>query len=228
MDNFKERLEAKNKQQFGRWAKCYDNFFYWIFFRKVYEKLIEVFENLVEIAASRTPRNDDKALGGALVIKVIDVACGTGEIIYRLAVKHPTFEFYGIDLTREMVLAAKNKNLENKNVVIQEGNAEALPWRDNEADVLICSDAFHHFSDANAAVKEFVRVLKIAGRVLIVDPPAKSGLKGKIFDFFGRIIDAYNKLYSREELIAIFSAAGFKIIKEEKFYFHNFFIFEKV
>ncbi len=213
MDNFKEKLEARNKSKFGRWVRFYDNLFYWIFFKKIYEKVIDIFDKELVILPNQV---------------VMDVACGTGEIIYRLFKKYPNFKFFGIDLTPEMVLAAKVKNSENKNVKIIEGRVEAIPLEDGGADVLICTDAFHHFADGEAAAREFARILKVGGKVLLADPPAKAGFKGKVFDFFGRLIDAYNKLYSHEEVVSVFESSGFKFVKADEFYFHKFFIFEKI
>jgi SAM-dependent methyltransferase len=47
------------------------------------------------------------------------------------------------------------------------GVAEALPLRDDCADVVWVSTALHHFADVHQAVHEFARVLGPGGRVLV-------------------------------------------------------------
>ncbi|MBI3334972.1 MAG: methyltransferase domain-containing protein [Candidatus Portnoybacteria bacterium] len=79
----------KTKRQFDRWAKIYDSFLFRIYFEPLYQKLIGLIEKEAGNVLSR---------GG----KFLDVACGTGEIIYRLAKKYPESTFYGIDLSPEM------------------------------------------------------------------------------------------------------------------------------
>jgi ubiquinone/menaquinone biosynthesis C-methylase UbiE len=47
--------------------------------------------------------------------------------------------------------------------------AESLPFPDAYFDALVCSDAFHHFRDQEAAVREIARVVRPGGGVLILD-----------------------------------------------------------
>jgi ubiquinone/menaquinone biosynthesis C-methylase UbiE len=47
--------------------------------------------------------------------------------------------------------------------------AEALPFSDGYFDALLCSDAFHHFRDQDAAAGEMARVVKPGGGVLIFE-----------------------------------------------------------
>lgn len=47
---------------------------------------------------------------------------------------------------------------------------EGLPLEKNSADALICQEGIEHFSDQYEALKEFNRVLKISGTLLITTP----------------------------------------------------------
>ena len=49
------------------------------------------------------------------------------------------------------------------------GAAEAMPFPDDEFDCVVVTDAFHHFRDQPAAVREFARVVKPGGGVLVVE-----------------------------------------------------------
>jgi SAM-dependent methyltransferase len=54
-------------------------------------------------------------------------------------------------------------------VSVRLAGAESLPFPDGYFDALICSDAFHHFRDQDAAAREMARVVRPGGGVLILD-----------------------------------------------------------
>jgi demethylmenaquinone methyltransferase/2-methoxy-6-polyprenyl-1,4-benzoquinol methylase len=58
-----------------------------------------------------------------------------------------------------------------------QAKAEALPLPDSSFDLVLISDAWHHFVDQNGAVSEVVRVLRPAGRLYIIDFNACRRLK---------------------------------------------------
>lgn len=49
------------------------------------------------------------------------------------------------------------------------GTAEAMPFERDSFDGIVVTDAFHHFRDQAGAVREFARVVKPGGCVLIVE-----------------------------------------------------------
>jgi len=51
-------------------------------------------------------------------------------------------------------------------------SAEALPFADGEFDALICIAAIHHMDYPLAALKEFSRVIRPGGKILILEPHA--------------------------------------------------------
>jgi len=77
----------------------------------------------------------------------------------------------GIDLTVALLelgaarLAAANV----RNVVLQEGNAEALPFVADSFDLVYCLAALHHIGDPVRAVEEMTRVCRPGGRVVLSD-----------------------------------------------------------
>lgn len=54
-------------------------------------------------------------------------------------------------------------------VSVRLARAESLPFPDGYCDALLCSDAFHHFRDQEAAGHEISRVVRTGGRVLVLD-----------------------------------------------------------
>lgn len=103
--------------------------------------------------------------------RVLDVASGKGTSAIHLA---ETFgcTVVGIDFGKENVREANEtaaaKGLRNR-VSFQQGDAERLPFADDEFDATICECAFCTFPDKPTAASEFARVLKPGGRVGLSD-----------------------------------------------------------
>ena len=57
------------------------------------------------------------------------------------------------------------------------GAAEAMPFEDRQFDAVVVTDAFHHFREQSAALRELGRVLKPGGGLLVLDSdPAWRGM----------------------------------------------------
>ncbi len=79
--------------------------------------------------------------------KVLDVGCGTG-----LSSLLFSCQKFGIDPTFELLQQAKNRML------VVQGMAEQLPFKDNSFDIVICLTALHNFTDPQRALLEMKRV----------------------------------------------------------------------
>ena len=98
--------------------------------------------------------------------KVLDVACGTGLFLVPVAAEFD-FELYGADLFLDMLKNAYNKTTENNlEVKFLQSNVHNLPFRDEYFDVLLSTNAIHHF-DLIKSLKECARVLKRGGHYII-------------------------------------------------------------
>lgn len=101
--------------------------------------------------------------------QVLDVATGGGHTAFALA-PHAV-QVVALDLTRAMLNVAQ-REAETRglhNISYLEGDAQALPCADESFDVVTCRHAPHHFPNAPQAVREWGRVLKSGGKLLLVD-----------------------------------------------------------
>lgn len=200
----------KTKRQFDRWAKIYDSFLFRIYFEPIYKRLIGIVEKKAGEVLLR---------GG----KFLDVACGTGEIIYRLGKEYPKSKFFGIDLSPEMIKKAKEKVKNENRIIFQVGTVDGIPFQDNTFDIVLCSEAFHHFEHPKRALKEMHRVLKKGGMFLLMDPAYDAFFQRNILCPLAGLFETAKKNYSKAEFMKLLGEAGFTVTHSFYWRFNNFF-----
>ncbi len=95
----------------------------------------------------------------------IDVGCGTGETLTVLRALGAA-RAAGTDLSADALLAATA----NGEAAVTRALAEQLPFPDRCADVLVSSDVLEHLDDDRLALREYRRVLRPGGTLLVTVP----------------------------------------------------------
>ena len=99
---------------------------------------------------------------------VLDVATGTGDILKKI--KNINCFSIGIDQNFDILNLAKSKLINNcviPNLV--NGKSEKLPFKSDIFDLVITSFGFRNFTDKSAALQEFKRILKLSGKLVILE-----------------------------------------------------------
>jgi len=91
------------------------------------------------------------------------------------------------------------------------GDILNLPFKDNTFDLLLCINVLEHVKDIDRALKEFHRVLKDKGILLVVVVNRESIIREEIFNEF--------RIYHRGLSLKNFEVDGFEIVKYTTFYF---------
>src|SRR5205807_809351 len=107
----------------------------------------------------------DLAVRGRRGLRALDVGCGAGMTAVRLSRRAEVREVVGLDLSPEALARARRCH---EHPLVR-GSALALPFPDNEFDIMTCFDVFQHLPEGceRRASAELCRVLRPGGIALI-------------------------------------------------------------
>lgn len=97
--------------------------------------------------------------------KVLDAGCGPGK--YAEILMADGAEVIGFDISPQMVELAKKRNGEQGHFFVHDLAAPLTMIEDATFDVIVCALALHYLEDWNATIREFCRVLKPSGQLVI-------------------------------------------------------------
>ncbi|MCX7713670.1 MAG: metalloregulator ArsR/SmtB family transcription factor [Chthoniobacterales bacterium] len=143
--------------------------------RKRKDRAMEYFNRLAgRFGRTYIPGRSWRALAHGLLrlvppMDVADMGCGEGILTQLLARR--ARRVIGVDNSPDMVAYARRLATENgiQNIDFRLGDMEAPPIEDNEVDLVIFSQALHHAANPPQALREAWRILRIGGRILILD-----------------------------------------------------------
>jgi demethylmenaquinone methyltransferase/2-methoxy-6-polyprenyl-1,4-benzoquinol methylase len=133
---------------------------------------------------------------------VLDVGCGTGFATEGLLAR--TEHVHGLDQSTHQLERAFSKFGRHGPVKFYRGDAERLPFKDDSFDALWSSGSIEYWPNPVAALREFSRVVKPGGTVLVVGPDAPDST------LLQRLADAIMLFYGEEEADRMFVEAGFE------------------
>jgi demethylmenaquinone methyltransferase/2-methoxy-6-polyprenyl-1,4-benzoquinol methylase len=118
--------------------------------------------------------------------RVLDLACGTGDMALWLKRLAPQAEVTGGDFAEPMLVIARQKARQaGLELPFQTADALALPFADQSFDAITIAFGFRNFADYPRALSELYRVLAPGGRVCILEfPPPPRGLLGGLYRFY--------------------------------------------
>lgn len=176
---------ASKKLLFDIWAASYDWILPSVFYRAIHQRLLE-YVDLPE------PAN------------VLDLGCGTGRLLERLATQFPDLRGTGLDLSPKMLRVARLSNRHHPRLIYIEGKAESLPFGEGQFDAVFNTISFLHYLEPQQVLSEVTRVLKPGGRFYLVDfTVAKAAILPKL-----PISPLGVRFYSPKQREALGSAAG--------------------
>lgn len=118
--------------------------------------------------------------------KLLDVACGTGNLAIPAA--RLGAEVTGLDLVANLIRQAEVRaNLENLNVRFEVGDAEEMPFEDNEFDYVVSMFGAMFAPRPDLVAKELLRVCKPGGIIAMANWTPE-GSVGEMFRLIARYV----------------------------------------
>jgi len=117
--------------------------------------------------------------------RFLDVGCGGGRTIAKLAAVASAGKVDGLDYSAASVAEARSTNgpeIEAGRVEIQQGSVSQLPYPDASFDVVTAVETHYYWPELQADLHEILRVLKPGGRLVVI----AETYKGRSFDFIYR------------------------------------------
>jgi len=123
--------------------------------------------------------------------RVLDVATGTADLAI-MAAKKGAPQVVGVDIAEDMLVVGRQKiqraDLGDR-VTLQRGDAEKLPFSDNQFDAVMVSFGVRNFEDLDAGLAQIRRVLRPGGRLHVLEFSKPSAFPVKqAYGFYNRYI----------------------------------------
>ena len=189
----------KNRETFDKLAKRYDRI-YRAYLRHTHQKMLK----------NVSLKKEDI---------ILDVSAGTGLFADAILSKYGPFKRLVLnDPSKGMLEQAKYRLRYNKEVEYTSDFSEDLSFREDEFTKIICLNSFRYYTDHQAVLSHFRRMLRSGGDLYIL-----SWNRTGFFRFLNWIISIVSnqEMNTRtlEEMKGMLTEAGFKIQNEETWRF---------
>jgi ubiquinone/menaquinone biosynthesis C-methylase UbiE len=138
-------------QRFESWSKTYENFWGQRYLDSLHKLMLE-------LVATEAPHLSPSA--------ILDVGCGTGRLLRRVAARWPAAELIGIDPAQGMVEVAQELMPAAR---FHQAFAESVPVGEASVDLVLSAVSMHHWSDSSLGAREVARVLRRGGLFCLAD-----------------------------------------------------------
>ncbi len=136
--------------------------------KSIFDLVAPIYRLSEKLSSSRTKKEVLKNIETTKGDKILDMGGGTGKLLSMIKNEEPDIEFILLDVSKSMM---KHSSKSNQKVL---GKACRAPFDSNSFDLVITTDALHHFKNKKEALKEMVRLTKPEGTIVILEFGPKS------------------------------------------------------
>lgn len=129
-----------------------------------FDKIARDYDRMNHLMTAGLDRRWRKSAVQGLHGKVLDVACGTGDMAVELL--RQGCSVTGVDLSKEMMAIAEQKAPQAEYSL---ADVERLPFGDASFDAVTCAFGVRNFVHLEQGLHEMLRVLKPGGRMVILE-----------------------------------------------------------
>ena len=152
-------------------------------------------------------------------LKILDIGCGTGQLIHEISEQVPRVCYLGIDVAENMIREARKLN-RNANLNFQVCPIEKFQTKE-KYDIIICTHAFPYFPRKDKALIKMSKMCKQGGNVILVNSSTNS-LKDLLINFGLKATTSEAKYLSIPQMKQLFANARLNVkniqVIRERFY----------
>ena len=157
-------------------------------------------------------------------LRILDVACGTGTLLKRIAEYVPDIELFGIDASPDMLAQAKQTlgkqpYVHLERIDVGQGEQTHFPYAPASFDVITCTNALHLMQKPVETLIQFKSLLAPDGFLILEDyarrlPP----FPWSLFEFILRHTEEmYVRAYTLSEVQTLCTQANLRVITGRTF-----------
>jgi SAM-dependent methyltransferase len=144
--------------------------------------------------------------------RLLDVGCGSGQLLLEAARRYPEVKLAGVDLSPNMLELASGKFPAGQ-ADLRLDSSEALPFADGSFDMVVSTVSMHHWGRDQVALGEIHRVLEPNGVFLLAVPVVRGPLDPRgFFLVVSMWFDLVVRNYRDDELKGKLTRAGFELV----------------
>lgn len=144
---------------------------------------------------------------------VLDVGCGSGWLGHRISKLVPQGRVVGMDISDEMIRAARRNSADHHNILFVTGEVAEIPWEANFFNHAISVESAYYWPDPAAGAREIHRVLRPQGAAWILINYYRDN---PYCHQWGGLLAVPTHLLSAEEWAELFRKAGFPHVSTER------------
>ena len=141
-------------------------------------------------------------------VKILDIGCGTGQLIQEVSEIYPSVDYLGIDVAQNMIKVAKQNN-HGENVKFINLSVDDFT-SEEKFDIIICTHAFPYFPNKSAAMHKMASLCKTNGKIIIVSS-STNNFKDLIANLLVKTRTSKARYLSIPQMKRLFSASGFEV-----------------
>ncbi len=151
--------------------------------------------------------------------KVLDIAGGSGDLSKLFAKKvSSTGEVILTDINASMLTVGRDRMIDaGLSVPATQCNAEKLPFADEQFDCVIVAFGLRNMTHKEVALKEMQRVLKVGGRLLVLEFSKVWQPLEKLYDIYSfKLLPFMGKLITKDEASYQYLAESIRVHPDQE------------
>jgi 2-polyprenyl-3-methyl-5-hydroxy-6-metoxy-1,4-benzoquinol methylase len=148
---------------------------------------------------------------------ILEVGCGSGTIVKRLLETGKNVT--AIDIGKQFVSFCHSKY---GTACFCKTDAQYLPFSDNSFDTIVCSEVIEHLDNPEKTLKEFNRVLRQKGKLVLTTPNIcfRWALVEAVWTRIRRkMLETRHKCFTRKRLNLLLDRQGFSVLHNDSLMF---------